>query len=161
MKSLIPINKEKATGALQVFFVRGVPLLTFLLLFNAAALAQDDRMKVETAIRNYVDAFYNADTTKIHESVAKDVLKYGYAIPKGKSEYERYPDSFREMIVNIRKYGKFPKPTPASIEVFEVMDQTASAKVTAGWGIDYVLLARQNGKWMITHVLWQTAPAKK
>lgn len=118
-------------------------------------------MKVETAIRNYVDAFYNADTTKVHESVAKDVLKYGYAIPKGKTEYERYPDSFSEMIVNIRKYGKFPKPTPASIEIFEVMDQTASAKVTAGWGIDYVLLARQNGKWMITHVLWQTAPAKK
>jgi hypothetical protein len=35
------------------------------------------------------------------------------------------------------------------------MDQTASAKLTAQWGIDYLLLARYDGRWMITHVLWQ------
>jgi hypothetical protein len=51
---------------------------------------------------------------------------------------------------------KFPK----KIEVFDVQDQTASAKLTAWWGTDYILLARQNNKWMITHVLWQSAPKK-
>jgi hypothetical protein len=123
--------------------------------------SQTDREKVEAAIRNYVDAFYEADTFKIHRSIAKDVVKYGYAIPKNKTEYERFPDSFDEMIGSIIKYGKFPNRTPYQVEVFDVLDQTASAKVTAGWGIDYMLLAKQNGNWMITHVLWQTAPPKK
>ena len=29
-----------------------------------------------------------------------------------------------------------------------------SAKLTAWWGTDYVLLAKYDGRWMITHVLW-------
>lgn len=123
--------------------------------------AQVEKEKVEVALRNYVEAFYNADTTKIHKSIAKDVVKYGYAIPKGKTQYERYPSSFEEMISSIIKYGKFPNQAPPKIKVFEVLDQTASAKVTAGWGIDYILLTKQNGDWMITHVLWQTLPPKK
>ena len=33
---------------------------------------------------------------------------------------------------------------------------TASAKLTAWWGTDYLLLARYEGRWMIRQVLWQT-----
>ena len=47
---------------------------------------------------------------------------------------------------------------PKTIEIFEVLDQTASAKLTARWGIDYLLLARYDGRWMISHVLWQSPP---
>jgi ketosteroid isomerase-like protein len=122
--------------------------------------AQTEKEKVEAAVRNYVDAFYNADTSKIHKSIAKDIFKYGYAIPKNKTEYERYPMTFQEMISSIVKWGKFPKQNPKLIEVFDVLDKTASAKLTAGWGIDYILLAKQNGEWMITHVLWQSHPPK-
>jgi Putative lumazine-binding len=121
--------------------------------------AQTDKDGVITAVRDYVDAFYNADTIKIYKSIAKDVVKYGYAIPKNKTRYERFDGSFTEMVSSIIKYGKFPKPTLPKIEVFEVLNQTASAKVSAGWGIDYILLAKQNGNWMITHVLWQTYPS--
>jgi hypothetical protein len=136
-----------------------IPIL--MIFISNSVTAQVEKDKVEVAVRNYVEAFYDADTSKIHQSIAKDVVKYGYAIPKGKTQYERYPGSFEEMISSIIKYGKFPNPTPPKIKVFEVLDQTASAKVTAGWGIDYILLAKQNGNWMITHVLWQTLPPKK
>jgi len=30
----------------------------------------------------------------------------------------------------------------------------------AWWGIDYLQLARYNGKWMIVNVMWQSPPAK-
>ena len=33
-----------------------------------------------------------------------------------------------------------PADAPKIIEIFEVADQTASAKLTAWWGIDYLLL---------------------
>ena len=42
--------------------------------------------------------------------------------------------------------------------IFDVQDQTASAKLTAWWGTDYLLLARYDGRWMIREVLWQTPP---
>ncbi len=43
--------------------------------------------------------------------------------------------------------------------VFDVQDQTASAKLTASWGTDYLLLAKVGDRWMITHVLWQSPPS--
>ena len=36
------------------------------------------------------------------------------------------------------------------------MNQTASAKLTAAWGVDYFHLAKYGGKWKIVHVLWQS-----
>lgn len=138
--------------------MKTIVTIAIILLSSCLIKAQTDKEKVEAAVRNYVDAFYNADTSKIHQSIAKDVHKYGYAIPKNKIEYERYPMTFQEMISSINKWGKFPKQKPKTIEVFDVLDKTASAKLTAGWGIDYILLAKQNGEWMITHVLWQSHP---
>ena len=44
--------------------------------------------------------------------------------------------------------------------VLDVLDQTAVAKVTASWGIDYMLLARDGDRWKITQILWQSHPPK-
>ena len=46
----------------------------------------------------------------------------------------------------------------SSIEIFEVLDQTAAVKLTAFWGIDYMHLAKYDGEWKIVQVLWQSAP---
>ena len=47
---------------------------------------------------------------------------------------------------------------PREVQLLYVQDQTAAVKVTAWWGTDYLLLARLDGRWMITHVLWQSPP---
>lgn len=153
-------NKRGKTGSsinMKILFT----ISLFVIIPFACLQAQIDEYKVKVAVQNYVDAFYDADTLKIHKSIAKDVVKYGYAIPKNKTAYERFDGSFDEMISSIVKYGKFPDQTKPIIKVFEVLDKTASAKVSAGWGIDYILLAKQNDVWMITHVLWQTYPPEK
>ena len=42
-----------------------------------------------------------------------------------------------------------------SVKVLEISNHIASAKVTAAWGIDYVLLSKDNDKWMIEEVIWE------
>ena len=44
--------------------------------------------------------------------------------------------------------------------MLDVLDQTAVAKVTANWGIDYMLLAKFDGRWKIVEILWQSHPPK-
>jgi hypothetical protein len=39
-----------------------------------------------------------------------------------------------------------------------VLDQTATAKITAQWGIDYMQLAKFDGAWKIINIVWQTHP---
>ena len=54
--------------------------------------------------------------------------------------------------------GEDPANAPKQIVVFDVQDQTASAKLTAYWGTDYFLLAKYDGQWMIRPVMWQEPP---
>lgn len=116
-----------------------------------------DHIAVQIAVLDYVEGFYEADSTRFARSISPDVYKYGYWRDGPDSPYEgsHLPFSeFMPLAESIRAEG-VAEDAPKDVVIFEVQDQTASAKLTAYWGTDYVLLAKQNGRWMITHVLWQ------
>lgn len=138
----------------------------FLILMLAAVhcSAQDEKQLVENAVMDYVDAFYLGDSAKILRSISPSVVKYGYYRKKDSAAYNGEPMSFREMLDYAASVSKRNNPNAASlkkkVEVLDYQDQTASAKLTAWWGTDYILLAKLNDRWMITHVLWQSPPQK-
>ena len=67
--------------------------------------------------------------------------------------------SQRELAATYNADGsKVPSDAPKEIVVLDVLDQTATAKLTASWGVDYFHLAKYDGRWQIVHVLWQTLP---
>jgi hypothetical protein len=141
-------------------------IITLALLFIAfTTFSQDDKQSVTNAVTDYVDAFYYGDTTKILRSVSPAVVKYGYYRKKDETKYAGEPMSFREMLDYATSVGKRKNPNAdkwvKKIDILDSQDQTASAKVTAWWGTDYILLAKLEGKWMITHVLWQSPPVAK
>lgn len=76
--------------------------------------------------------------------------------------YHRTPMSFDGMLEyaeDVKAKGNYPdKDAPKRVEILDVLDQTAVAKVYAWWGSDYMTLAKYDGKWMIVQVLWQTEP---
>ena len=137
-------------------------LILFLVLITINSYGQDEKQQVSNAVLDYVDAFYLGDTTKILRSISPAVVKYGYYRKKDATTYDGEPMSFREMLDYATSVGKKKNPNVdkyvKKIEVLDYQDQTASAKLTAWWGTDYILLAKLNGRWMITHVLWQSPP---
>ncbi len=137
-------------------------LTLFLCLFTTLAWTQDadaDAKGVERALLDYIEGFYEGDTAKITRSILPEAHKYGYWKDEKTGKYAGEPMSFQEMIdyangVKTRK--RFPKPdAPKKVQLFEVQDQTASGKVTAWWGTDYILLGKYEGTWKIVQVLWQ------
>ena len=125
---------------------------------------QSDMEGVRQAGLDYVLGFYEGDTVRLVRSIRPDVKKYGFDLPRGAASYVGEAMSFQEII----DYGKSVKarnrPVPAdwprAVEVLDVQDQTAVAKVTAWWGTDYLTLAKFDGRWMIMHVLWQSPPPR-
>jgi hypothetical protein len=133
-------------------------LLLVSFFFAASVFAQngDDKKGIEKAIHNYVDAFYEADTTKAYESIAKDLAKRGYYVRN--NEVVEAKMSFEQLVRLAQRWKTSQNITAASpkkITVLDVLDKIASAKVEAQWGIDYFHLAKLNGKWTIINVLWQ------
>lgn len=122
----------------------------------------DEREAVRRAVLDYVEGFYEGDTVKLGRSIRPDVFKYGYFVPRDSARYVgqqmKWPEFFAYANRVKANNRQAPPTAPKDVVLFDVLDQTASAKLTAYWGVDYLLLAKQDGRWMISHVLWQTPP---
>ena len=142
--------------------------LSVLLPPSRAAIAQtappQDREAVRLAVLDYVEGFYLGDTTRLLRSVSPEVRKYGYYRSAPGAPYAGEAMPFRDFLsyANSIRTGrnKTPDGAPKDIVLFDVQDQTASAKLTAWWGTDYLLLAKEKGRWTILQVLWQSPPPK-
>ena len=134
-------------------------LLFVILVFPVTAQTSPDKEGVQKACMDYIEGFYEGDTSKIIRSIDTAVFKYGYWKGRNSTTYQGEAMSFQEMInyaKEVTEKKHFAKAdAPKKVEIFEVQDQTAAAKVTAWWGTDYILLAKLNDKWMIRSVLWQ------
>jgi len=123
-----------------------------------------DSAKVRAAAMNYIEGFYEGDSTKLIRAVRPDVYKYGFFRPPDSTSYRGmqmtwagFMDFARGVKANNRQQ---PATAIRGVKLLDVLDQTAAAKVTAYWGTDYLLLAKFGDEWMITHVSWQSPPRK-
>jgi hypothetical protein len=137
-------------------------LLAFALLASATALSaqtqQPERDNVRRVALDYLEGFYEGDTVKIVRAFRPDMYKYGF-FRDSTGKYAGSQMTFDAAIAYAKRVKANNRPVnpswPKQVDIYEVQDQTASAKVTAWWGTDYLLLAKYNGRWQITHVLWQ------
>jgi hypothetical protein len=135
--------------------------LPFLLLFTINySVAQESREKVERACLDYIEGFYEGDTTKLINCLKPSLYKFGFWKKDKESKYE--PDGYMtyrqalDYAKRVLEKKKFAKPeSPKKVEVLDVMNNIASAKITAWWGIDYILLSKRDDQWMIEEVLWE------
>lgn len=120
-----------------------------------------DREAVRRACLDYVEGVYEVKPELIERGVHKDLKKYGYWKRDAESDYQPTPMSFEQLhrlAATFNKDGHVPADAPKEIVIFDVLDKTASAKLTAHWGVDYFHLVKEDGQWKILQVLWQSPP---
>jgi hypothetical protein len=148
----------------QLFRVSSALVLLVLLhapINGALAQSSADSAGVRRALLDYIEGFYEGDTSKLVRSVRPDVYKLGFFRPRDSTRYAAAePMTWKEILDYARGVRARNQPAPATapkgVLLLEVLDQTASGKVTAWWGTDYILAGKFDGRWMITHVLWQS-----
>lgn len=139
---------------LVAFVIFAMPVFT-------NAQTQNDREAVRQAVLDYVDAIYNVEPEKIERSVHPELAKRGFYRRDEASEYSEGKMAFERLIDVAKNWNKNRKDLSKAkkeIIIYEVLDQTASVKLIADWGIDYMHLAKYKGKWMIVNVMWQSHP---
>ena len=140
-------------------------MIAFVMVWPAAAGAQSNAEKeaVKQAVLDYVEGIYEVDHTRIERSVHPELVKRGFYAKKGQTTYTGTPMTFAQLVELAKTYNKsgtIPKDAPKEVVIYDVLDQTATAKLTAVWGVDYMHLAKYDGKWKIINILWQTPPPK-
>ena len=137
-----------------------IALILLMMVFSGSTFAQQtDRELVYAAVEDYVDALYLVQPDRIKKSVHPELMKKGYWKKKDQTNYDYSGQMTFDQLVELagkwNAKGWLPKDAVKKIEIFDVQDQTASAKLTAHWGTDYFQLAKLDGKWMIMNILWQ------
>ena len=129
----------------------------------ATAQSPSDREAVRQAALDYVEGIYTVDTSRIERSVSKNLTKRGFWREPNDAAYR--PESvmtFDQLMKLTAAWNKDGKRDTSikEVTVLDVLDQTASAKVVAMWGIDYMHLAKYDGRWQIVNIVWQAHPPK-
>lgn len=142
-----------------------VPVFVLVLASANSAQAQTraDRDAVQNAALDYVDAVYNVQPERIKRSVHPSLVKRGFYKRAADAPYVESPMTFDQLVNLAATWNKEGKRDTSikQVEVLEVLDQTAVAKVTASWGVDYMLLAKYGETWQIQLILWQSPPPEK
>ena len=124
---------------------------------------QEDHKNVKAAIENYVEGLYQVDSTRIVKSVDTTLRKLGYWYnPKDKAYMDNLPMTYNQLVRLSARWNKdgsrVNENSPKKIEIYDIDSKTASAKLTAEWGIDYFHLGKVNGEWKIFNIIWQSMP---
>ena len=123
----------------------------------------EDFKAVENAILDYVEALYLVDSTRIIKSVDPKLRKIGYWYNPKEKAYRDNLEMTHQQLVRLAArwnsdYDQADENSPKEIEIFDVNSKTASAKLTAVWGIDLFHLAKVDNQWKIVNVIWQSQP---
>lgn len=143
----------------KLLIALALPALLVSFAFQEEGLS--DREAVEAAVLDYVEGIYDVEPDRIARSVHKDLKKYGFWRKDADTPYQGMPMTYTQLHSLAGEYNAdkhIPADAPKKVEVLDLLDQMATAKLTAEWGIDYMQLAKFEGQWQILHVMWQSHP---
>lgn len=148
---------------MKIKLLLGIFALTCLASMSFYHPENKEEAGVKEAVLNYVEGLYEVDSNRIKQSVHPDLYKIGYFYRKDKQAYSGpLRMTFQQLVDLAASWNKdgnsANEDSPKEIEVLDVLDKTATAKLTAAWGVDYFQLAKEGDQWMIMNVLWQSPP---
>lgn len=137
-------------------------LLPLAALLSAAGVREHrERAAIEAAVYDYVDALYRVEPARVERSVHPELAKRGFH-RAGTAPYRELKMTYPQLHSVAGSWNRERRVDPAravrEVTVLDALDQTASAKLVADWGVDYLHLARYDGRWKIVNVLWQSPP---
>lgn len=140
--------------------MKRVVIILLCILTSSIIQAQTDKEGVKKACMNYLEGFYEGDTEKLTASLQPSLNKFGFWKDENAENYRQVKHmSFEAALTfakNVKEKKEFPAAdAPKKVEILDISNTIASAKVTAWWGIDYMLLSKRGDKWMIEQVIWE------
>lgn len=126
------------------------------------AQAAADSAGIRQAALDYIDGYYTGDGARmeraVHPELAKRIVRTN---EQGRSQLGQM--SAMTLVMGTRAGGG--KDTPVAerredVTILDIYQNAASAKVYASGWVDYLHLAKWNGRWVIVNVLWELHPQK-
>jgi hypothetical protein len=133
------------------------------LLVSVSAQTSDETAAIKQTALDYVEGWYEGNAERmeraLHPELAKRIVRNS---PEGRSRLDQM--GAMALVQGVKRGGG--KDTPKErqdkeVVILDVFGNTASVKATMSEWIDYMHMAKWNGRWVIVNVLWEMKPPKK
>ena len=144
-------------------------MLAAMLLLTANAHAQKPTREADTAAikqtaLDYIEGWYEGNPERMERALHPELAKR-IVLTDPKSGRSRLDQMGAMTLVQRVKAGggtKTPKDQQQKdVTILDIYENAACAKIVAASWIDYLQLARFEGRWVIVNVLWELKPAKQ
>lgn len=141
----------------------GLLFLFVLSIVNISAqtsVSDSDKEAIKATALDYIEGWYEGNPERmeraLHPDLAKRIVNTN---AQGRSSLGQM--SAMSLVQGVKRGGG--KDTPKEkqqkdVTILDVFGNAASVKVVASDWIDYLHVARSNGRWVIVNVLWELKP---
>lgn len=128
-----------------------------------SVVSEADKAAIKQTALDYLEGWYEGNAERmeraLHPELAKRIVRRN---PQGQTRLDQM--GAMTLVQFTRQGGG--KSTPKEnqqkdITILDVFENAASVKAVAADWIDYLHVAKSNGKWVIVNVLWELKPKKE
>lgn len=128
-----------------------------------AQASDDNKAAIKQTALDYVEGWYEGNAERmeraLHPELAKRIVRTG---PEGRSRLDQM--GAMALVQGVKRGGG--KDTPKEkqqkdVVILDIFGNTASVKCVMSDWIDYMHMAKFNGRWVIVNVLWELKPQMK
>jgi hypothetical protein len=129
-----------------------------------AQVSNADAAPIKQTALDYIEGWYEGDALRmeraLHPELAKRIVR-----TNPQTGVSRLDQMSAMSLVQGTKAGggtKTPKERQQKeVFILDVFENAASVKVIASDWVDYLQMAKFNGRWVIVNVLWELKPVRK
>jgi len=130
-------------------------------LSSARAQAAADSSAITQAALDYIEGWYEGNAERMERALHPELAKRIVTTNPRNGRSNLGQQSALTLINNTKGGGG--KETPANqqrkdVRILDIFQNAASVRVDASTWVDYLQLARWNGRWVIVNVLWELRP---
>jgi Putative lumazine-binding len=169
MECVITVSaSKKGNNMRKLIMIVLTTLFISVLQVNAQSTAQvtaqstsDAELIKQTAL-NYIEGWYEGNAERmeraLHPELAKRIVRTD---ARGRNSLGQMSAMTLVQLTRAEGGKNTPKEKQQKdVTVLDIFGNAASAKVIASDWIDYLHLAKWNGRWVIVNVLWEVKPTK-
>ena len=120
-----------------------------------AAQTAADSAAIKATALDYIDGYYTGDAARMERALHPDLAKRIVNTDQnGRSRLGQM--SAMTLVQGTRAGGgKDEANKREDVRILDIFQNTASVRIDAGTWVDYLHVAKWNGRWVIVNVLWE------
>jgi hypothetical protein len=121
-----------------------------------------DSAAIKAAALDYIEGWYEGNGDRMQRALHPELAKRIVMQPAQPGMRPRLDQQSAMTLVNNTRAGGGKRTPPErqqkDVTILDIFENAASAKIVADSWIDYLHLARVDGRWQIVNVLWELKP---